>query len=130
MEEERKILVADDDDGYRVPIVNILQDFGYAVAEATDKAGVLKHATEIDTLVVDVRLPSQEMEGIAAVRELAQPGKRYTVVFISVLPQDLAKDKLKELEDLNIRYSWLVKPFELQRLLEVIEEMMSDRGAK
>ncbi len=52
------ILVADDDDGYRFPIVSLLEDHGFTVLEATNEEDVIRHAPNAQLWIVDVRLPS------------------------------------------------------------------------
>jgi len=42
-----KVLLADDDDGYRFPFQALLEDYGYTVLQANSKEDVLREAGEI-----------------------------------------------------------------------------------
>ncbi len=124
-----KILVADDDDGYRFPIVNLLQDAGFEVVEASDMEGVLKVGRDVDVRLVDVRLPTSRMEGILAIQKLASEGCifLYPVFFISVIPESLASRELEVLKKHSIRYEWIEKPVELEYLLQRITKALEDK---
>jgi DNA-binding response OmpR family regulator len=126
----KKILVADDDDGFRYPIVNLLEDSGFEVVQATTKDEVLDCVEREQPVlwIIDARLPSAELEGIIAVRELAERAVRspYPVIFISVLPKSFAIDKLMAVQGAGVKFEWLEKPFELQFLLTIIENYMSE----
>ena len=125
MNERHTILVAEDDLGFRVLIMDYLHDEGFRVILAEDAAGVLQHGPDVDALVVDVRLPTGRLEGIEAVANLISDGKLSSetpVVFISVHTEtdDPCRRKLYEMSIPKERYSWLQKPFELERLVGVI----------
>ena len=119
-----KILVADDDDGYRYPIVNMFQDFGYEVLEASTQIEVESLGPQTDVWVLDVRMPTAEMEGIIAVHNLVSEKNvrpRCSVIFMSVLPESVASTKLKALKDASVDYLWIEKPFELEFLLQKVQ---------
>ena len=122
-----QILVADDDDGFRYPIVNLLEDYGFEVVEAKSREEVLERAEASALWIIDVRLPSSKMEGILAVHELARRGtlSAYPVIFVSVLPEDFARERLSELAEARVRYFWLEKPFELELLKAKVNELLA-----
>jgi DNA-binding response OmpR family regulator len=119
------ILVADDDDGYRFPIVSLLEDHGFTVLEATNEDDVVRHARMAKIWVIDVRLPSGANEGIRAVTRLAAEQIRsdYPVIFISVLPESLAPE-VRELRERSVGYEWIEKPFELELLLSRVMALL------
>jgi DNA-binding response OmpR family regulator len=118
-----RVLIADDDDGYRFPLKNLLDDYEYEVLEARNKEELIRQAQGADVWVIDARLPTEEMEGIEAVRELGERGTipRHPVLFISVMPEDNVKVKLDSLKGKGIPYEWVEKPFELELLLRRIQ---------
>ena len=120
------VLIADDDAGFRVPLQNLFEDFGYDVRAVADKQGVLEMAPRSDVWIVDVRLPTSAYEGIAAIQELAdrQVISRYPVVFISVQPEELCRESLQSLADRGISFQWIEKPFELEHLLRITESLL------
>lgn len=116
------VLVADDTEGYRYPLSNILKDNQYKVLEAESVEEVEKLAGEAQIWIIDVRLPSQK-EGIEVVRKLIIEKKckpKFDVIFISVLTQ---ADCDSELENFPEKYNWIEKPFEPEYLLEIVNEM-------
>lgn len=117
-----RILVADDDAGYRFPIKNLFEDYAYEVLEATNRQDVVNMGVGADVWIIDVRLPTGEMEGILAVRDLVEQGIQppHPVIFISVNPESLAEEKLAALKG-KVRYEWVEKPFELEFLLAKVE---------
>ncbi len=117
-----RILVADDDDGYRYPIRCVLEDHGFEVVEAVNKAEAIEHAESSDLWIIDVRLPSAEMEGIVAVTELADRGIKRDLIFMSVLPEEMASAQLGKLRNASVDFDWLEKPFDLQVLLATIRK--------
>jgi CheY-like chemotaxis protein len=122
-----RVLVADDDDGFRYPIVNLLEDYSFEVVEAKSQEEVLESAEASALWIIDVRLPSSNMEGILAVHELARRGtvSAYPVIFVSVLPEDFARGRLAELANVGVHYLWLEKPFELELLKAKIDELLA-----
>lgn len=118
-----RVLIADDDEGYRFPLASILNDFNYIVLEAEDVEGVKKQAKDAQIWVVDVRLPSEKNEGIEVVRKLITDGEctpNFNIIFISVLTEEECKPQL---ENFPMDYRWIEKPFEPEYLLNIIEEM-------
>jgi DNA-binding NtrC family response regulator len=124
-----KVLIADDDDGYRFPIVAMFHDEGADVIEVESKEQVIEQAPQADFWVIDVRLPTVAREGIIAVCELAKAGFRpqNPVIFISVDTENDAKKELDELRQHNVAYRWLEKPFELERLLNTIKAIRIEK---
>lgn len=122
-----KILVADDDDGYRFPIVTLLQDFGFETKEATNRIELTEFAPNSDIWIIDIRLPTEMQEGLLAVQDLVNQDifPCHPVIFISVLHESLASDNLKIIESSSINYVWLEKPFELEQLLVTINKFLA-----
>lgn len=125
-----KIVVADDDDGIREPIVSLLQDHGFFILEARTEEELLMHAANPNAVlwIIDVRLPTRSYEGILAVKDLHAKGiiPKLPILFISVEAEDFAQDKLEGLKKLGVKYEWLEKPFELEYLLRRIQTFLCD----
>jgi DNA-binding response OmpR family regulator len=119
-----KVLIAEDDDAFRFPIANFLEDVGFEVIEAENYDRAVELAREADIWVIDVRLPTNKHEGILAVKDLAERGIRsaYPVYFISVIPLSLAENELQYLRQHNISFDWIEKPFEPELLIKRIRE--------
>jgi len=126
--ETKSVLIADDDDGYRFPIVCLFEDAGYTVFEATSQNGIMEHARNHrpQVWVIDVRLPTGKLEGIQAVEELLAEGVSCNrVFFISVIPQSTTDPKVLEVLasiGKRVRYEWIEKPFELDFLLDRVSQ--------
>ena len=65
-----KILLADDDFGFRFPLAALLKDLKYEVVVVPDADAVRKHYDSVDVLVLDAMLPTAEFEGIGVVADL------------------------------------------------------------
>jgi CheY-like chemotaxis protein len=118
------VLVADDDDSIRFPIVSILEDYGYQVLEAITESDLIDQAPKAAVWIVDVRLPSRAYEGLLGVAQLVKSGTmpRFPVLFISVDAASYADAELNALRDLGVQFEWLEKPFELELLLEKLKD--------
>jgi len=113
----KKVLVVDDDRDLSEVIESILQLNGYEVILAHDSEGGIRMAEEQtpDLIIMDVMLPG--MMGGDAVKILKSKIalKDTPVIFLTGL--------VSHEEDLNVdgaHYRTLAKPFENDRLLEVI----------
>jgi FixJ family two-component response regulator len=118
-----RVLIADDDDGYRFPIKNVFEDNEYQIVEARNKQEVMTYAPEATVWIIDVRLPTGEMEGIKAVLDLAREGNKpkCPVVFISVMSESDVQRDLAPLRQSGVDFTWLEKPFEVEFLFETVK---------
>ena len=129
MDKKKTVLIADDDAGFRFPLVNLFEDFGFKTLQAVSKEEVLKHAGKADIWIIDVRLPTSKNEGILAVQELASKGNRppYSVIFISVNPKSLVRTELDALAKVSVDdYMYIEKPFELELLLRIVNALLEE----
>ena len=122
-----KILIADDDAGYRYPLVKMFREYGYDTIEASDDNGIIKNAKSEYIWIIDVRLPTEGNEGIRAVHQLAQNNIRsnYSVIFISVnLESDpQMRKQLDALEKEGIDFKYIEKFSELELLLREVQRL-------
>lgn len=122
-----KILVIDDDVGFRYPIESILREFGFTVEADSEEDGLERKGPNCDLWVIDVRLPTNAHEGLLAVDSLLKKGVRpkHPIIFMSVDNQSLAKTKLEALSAQGIVFVWLEKPIEPEYLLRVVLQHLS-----
>ncbi len=133
MSERVRVLIAEDERMFLVGYQDYLEDEGFQVIPVSEAQGLLESASTAQVLVVDARLPTEQLEGIEAVTLMLREGKlpdAVPVIFISVLPRDepLCKHKLDELPIPDDRYVWLQKPFELELLSNTIRGELGKRG--
>jgi len=119
------VLIVDDDHGYRFPIANLFSDQGFSVLQADNVESMRELSSKAGVWIVDVRLPTEKMEGIEAVRQLWNDQQRPKVFFISVMPEGTAQLQLRILQDKSIPYRWLEKPFELEVLLTEVNDSLA-----
>ncbi len=113
-----KILVVDDDDALRESMVSLLESEGYLLDVAkSGKEAEIKLCNKVFNLVIlDIRLP--DTTGIALLSKINEHTLRMKKVVLTGYPdKDTAIKSVNEKAD-----AYLVKPFEPERLLEVIAE--------
>lgn len=113
-----KILVVDDDDALRESMVSLLESEGYLLDVAkSGKEAEIKLCNKVFNLVIlDIRLP--DTTGIELLSKINEHSQRMKKVVLTGYPdKDTAIKSVNEKAD-----AYLVKPFEPERLLEVIAE--------
>ena len=129
MNTRRRIVVAEDELIWRVSINDFLVDQECDVSLATSAGELVALANSVfgaggpgPVLIVDVRLPSIQMEGIEAVGQLRASMPAGTkCIFISVLSEDDCRSKLAACGIQAGSYVWLQKPFDFDILLQRIQ---------
>ena len=114
----KSILVVDDTRSMRKMVAAVLQGAGYEVAEAGDGVEALELARErvFDLVVTDHNMP--RMDGVTLVRELrALPN--YDAVALIVLSTE-ASPELKQKGREAGATGWMAKPFDPQRMLDIV----------
>ena len=99
-----------------------LKNAGYSVVEAVDGQDALEKADsqEFDLVLTELNLP--RLDGIGLTKKL-RDNPRFTTTPILILTTESA-DKMKRAARTAGATGWLVKPFGLVRLIEVIEEVV------
>ena len=128
-----KVLVVDDDAGFRTSIDRFLRSVGYAVETFDSPAKLLDRADrkpdDIPTCVLlDLRMPG--MSGLEAQNELMRRRDAHPIVFVTAhgdVPASVQAMKKGAVD-------FLEKPFDEQRVLEAIERAVGknvqDRSAR
>jgi len=120
----KKILLADDEQQLALAVKIRLQSRGYQVVTATDGKQVLDliPTEKPDLVILDVVMPV--MDGYFCLREINQRFGRGKIPVIILT----ARDRMKELFDLEGVEDYIVKPFDHDDLLVRIERVFKRRG--
>ncbi|SHK50576.1 two-component system, chemotaxis family, response regulator CheY [Reichenbachiella agariperforans] len=116
----KTVLVVDDSAYMRALIKIALNDAGYnVVGEAEDGAKALELARSLqpDLITLDNILP--DMFGIEILQQLTNEGNAARIIMISAVGQDRIINKVKKMG----AYGYIVKPFEPELLLSVVDEV-------
>jgi two-component system chemotaxis response regulator CheY len=115
---KRKILAVDDSKTMRDMVSLTLRNAGHDVAEAADgqQALTVLGSNRVDLVITDLNMP--KMDGIALIKALrSHPVHRATPILILTTESDDAKKAEGKAAGAT---GWIVKPFEPQRLIEVV----------
>jgi len=126
MAETKKILVADDEAQLALAIKIRLQSKGYEVLTASDGRAALDLAVkeQPDLILLDVMMPT--MDGYSCLRELNTKLGRGKVPIIILT----ARDRMKDLFELEGIEDYVVKPFDHEDLMVRIERAFKRRASK
>ena len=111
------VLVVEDDDSVRRPLVKFLEMHGFAVvsADSADDGLDLLHASPLAAAVVDLRLKRGSGRDVVVSAPPDVP-----VIIFSGVPSESA-----ELERLRPRTRLIEKPYSLVLLVEMLQDMLS-----
>jgi two-component system KDP operon response regulator KdpE len=115
-----RILVVDDDRGFRHAMSTLLQEAGHSVVQAADGIAALRELAgeAFDVMLLDVGLPGMSgLDVLTAVQVLAAPPR---VVMITA--DDTSETLLKAVRGQADRY--ITKPFAPGAILEVVDEVL------
>ena len=118
----KTILIIDDSASIRQMVAFTLKAHGYAVIEAADGVEGLVHAKahEFDLVLTDLNMPN--MDGITLVKALRGLPKcgATPILMLTTESADAKRMQGKEAGATG----WLVKPFNPQKLLEVVKRFL------
>lgn len=117
----KRIMAVDDSRTMREMVVFTLEQAGYSVASAEDgdKALAALRATPVDLIITDLNMPN--MDGVALIRALrADPKWRTTPILMLTTESDPAKKAAGRAAGAT---GWLVKPFDPDRLIDVVRRV-------
>lgn len=118
----KHILIVDDSASIRQMVAFTLKSAGYQLTEAVDGSDGLDKAkaARFDCVFTDQNMPN--MDGLTLIKSLrALP--HYTSTPILVLTTE-ASDSMKMAGRAAGATGWLVKPFDPQKLLEVVKKVL------
>ena len=126
MAEAKKILIADDEQQLALAVKIRLQSQGYQVVTAADGRTALELVAQEkpDLIILDVLMPV--MDGYSCLRELnAKFGRGKIPVLILT-----ARDRMKDLFELEGIEDYVIKPFDHEDLLIRIDRIFKRRAGK
>jgi two-component system chemotaxis response regulator CheY len=118
----RAVLIVDDSITIRQMVAFTVQQAGMATVEATDGQDALNRlaSQRVDLVITDLNMPN--MDGIALIRELRRrPESKHTPILM--LTTESQEGKKQEGRAAGAT-GWIVKPFDPQRLLQVISRVL------
>ncbi|MBW8076549.1 MAG: response regulator [Gallionella sp.] len=118
----KTILSVDDSNSIRQMVVFTLRSEGYEVIEAADGQEGLDKAKQhtVDLVLTDLNMP--RMDGLTLTRALrALPSYRTVPILMLTTESD---DAMKMQGRAAGATGWLVKPFDQQKLLEVVKKVL------
>ena len=126
MAESKKILVADDEQQLALAVKIRLQSKGYAVVTASDGQQALQLAAQEkpDLIILDVLMPV--MDGYSCLREINTRFGRGKIPVIILT----ARDRMKDLFELEGIEDYVIKPFDHEDLLVRIDRVFKRRATK
>jgi two-component system chemotaxis response regulator CheY len=118
----KTILAVDDSATMREMVSFVLESAGFRVIEAEDGAQGLDKATAtpVDLVITDQNMPN--MDGLTLVRSLREL-RDYKTVPILLLTTE-SSDAMKAQGRAAGATGWLVKPFDPNTLLEVVQKVL------
>lgn len=118
----RSILAVDDSPSMRKMVSFTLSSAGFKVVEAVDGVDALEkaHAENIDLVLADQNMP--RLDGIGLTRKLREDPK-FKGTPILILTTE-SSDLMKQAGRAAGATGWLVKPFDPNRLIEVIQKVL------
>ena len=126
MAEPKKILIADDEAQLALALKIRLQSVGYKVVTVSDGQQALELVTQEkpDLVILDVLMPV--MDGYSCLRELNTRFGRGKIPVIILT----ARERMKDLFELEGVEDYVVKPFDHEDLLIRIDRVFKRRAAK
>ena len=118
----KKVLTVDDSASIRQMVTFTLKSAGYEVVEAVDGNGGLARAQadSFDLILTDQNMPG--MDGLNLIRALRKL-PAYGATPILMLTTE-SSDQMKSLGRAAGATGWLVKPFDPQKLLDVVKRLV------
>jgi len=121
------VLVVDDEEVVRIIMVQVLQDNGYTVLEASDGLEALRiakeHTGRIDLLLTDVKMPG--MNGLELAARLLSNRPEMTVLYVSGHADSTRQIQLQEGQVIiEPGANFLHKPFSPDGLLQKVRHVM------
>ena len=118
----QSILAVDDSPSMRKMVAFTLPGAGYKVVEAVDGQDALEKAQtqHIDLVLADQNMP--RLDGIGLTRRLREDPKIKTIPILILTTE--SSDQMKQAGRSAGATGWLVKPFDPNRLIEVIQKVI------
>ena len=121
-----RVLVIDDEEQVRTLIREVLEGAGHEVMEAGNGREAMKlyEANPTNVVITDLVMPEQD--GLEIIRELRRRFPAVKIIAVSGAQQKLNLDLLYVAEKLGALHT-LEKPFEIRKLVALVEELLQDK---
>ena len=118
----RSILAVDDSPSMRKMVSFTLSSAGFKVVEAVDGVDALEkaQAENIDLVLADQNMP--RLDGVGLTRKLREHPKFKTTPILILTTE--SSEQMKQAGRAAGATGWLVKPFDPNRLIEVIQKVL------
>ncbi len=122
MDETPLVAIVDDDPSVRKALGRLCRSTGYSVKLFNSSESFLEAnvADSTDFLILDVHLPGKS--GLELQAELLDADKPCPILFITAFDDDIARENAIDKGAID----FLGKPLDVDRVLELIEEALSD----
>lgn len=118
-----KVLVVDDDDGFRLMLTETLKLSGYDVVAAADAGQALDLIKKgnISTVITDIKMPG--MDGVSLARHIKNyfPDIRVILVTAFLSPENQFDHSIEA-------DGFLMKPFRVESITDLLESLKDDRA--
>lgn len=118
----QSILAVDDSPSMRKMVSLTLTEAGYHVVEAVDGQDALDKAESHDIRLVLADQNMPRLDGIGLTRKLRENPKFKTIPILILTTE--SSDQMKQAGRAAGATGWLVKPFDPNRLIEVIQKVI------
>jgi len=121
-DDRRRILIVDDEEGFRDGMADLLEMEGYLVAVARDAIEAVRMVPEFrpEVILLDLRMPLLDGEGFLRGMSGVPATKTVPVVLIS------AKEDLHKVAERTGATGYLQKPFEAPQLLALLQKVLRE----
>ena len=118
--QRRRVLIVDDEEGFRDGVADLLGMEGYEVSVARDAVDAVRIMPEFkpEVILLDLRMPLLDGEGFLRGMSGLPAGARVPVVLIS------AKEDLAAVASRAGAAGYLSKPFEAPQLLSLLDKVL------
>ncbi len=117
---QRRVLIVDDEEGFRDGVADLLSMEGYSVSVARDAVEAVRLVPEFrpEVILLDLRMPLLDGEGFLRGMNGLPASARVPVVLIS------AKEDLASIASRTGAAGYLSKPFEAPQLLSMLDRLL------
>lgn len=117
---QRRVLIVDDEEGFRDGVADLLAMEGYAVSVARDAVEAVRLMPEFrpEVILLDLRMPLLDGEGFLRGMNGLPASARVPVVLMS------AKEDLAAVAGRTGAAGYLSKPFEAPQLLSMLDRVL------
>jgi len=121
VEQQKRILVVDDEENSRIALSKILTREGYEVASAGNGYEALNflRGKEVELIITDIKMP--EMDGLTFLRELSRSHPESNVIMVTAYGEVESY-----IEAMNLgAFEYINKPVKIDELKKIIRKLFT-----